>query len=163
MPMKLKVGPPVKSGTQDEEGLYPLEAQPCIGKRVGHGRWSEWMPFYKILKRFGLDEAMRRVQKRQSRQGGTPKTPVSGSSRWWSPRHTVWRSKAPPRPPRVEDPWCAVLLLPKFLPPWVQFPEMASSFNYGPLPKFPNSFYPEALEYWISMVRCNHQGWTLKG
>ena len=38
MPMKLKVGPPVKSGTQDEEGLYPLEAQPCIGKRVGHGR-----------------------------------------------------------------------------------------------------------------------------
>ena len=48
------LGPTVKSGTQDEE---------------------DWVPFYKILKRFGLAEAIRRVKKKTILARRDPKDP----------------------------------------------------------------------------------------
>ena len=66
MPSKIKLLEAfVKGGTQLKHNQYYQQELVQLTVKSGTQDEEEWVPFYKILKRFGFAEAMK-VKKRQS-------------------------------------------------------------------------------------------------
>ena len=76
MPSKLKLLEAfVKGGMQLKNNQYYQQELVSLTVKSGTQDEEEWVPFYKILKRFGLAEAMRRVKKKTILTRRDPKDP----------------------------------------------------------------------------------------
>ena len=76
MPSKLKLLEAfVKGGLQLKNNQYYQQELVELTVKSGTQDEEEWVPFYKILKRFGLAEAMRRVKKKTILTRRDPKDP----------------------------------------------------------------------------------------